>query len=250
MPDVTILPISYSYNQDFKSDFNHKKWRLSVTILLNEVAIKSFKKPKWDGHVRLYADADYVFDVAKHDDVYGNVIDALEGKIPGLSFEVRDGLWMAIYRNTPATLYMDGFPVDHMLLSTYSLSNFDKIEVLKMNPVGGWFHGGGAVHFYTKRGQKNVYAPTDAIGMKSAKIYGYSVIRKFYEPQYESEIPPIQKTDFRGTLYWNPILRTDSTGVANASFYNSDQTGDVDIVVEGVTSDGKLCRGVGKYKVK
>jgi hypothetical protein len=248
-PEVTILPITHF--QEVKSELSSKKWRLSDTILLSEVKVKSFKKPKWDGHVRLYADADYVFDVAKQDDVYGNIYEMMDGRIPGLRMEYNEGIgnWSFYYRGSPATAYLDGFPVDYMLLSTYPASSFDKIELLKMNPLGGWMRGGGAIHFYTKRGEKFVNYPTDAVGMKSAKIFGYSVIRKFYAPQYESQIPPDRKTDFRGTLFWDPILRTDSTGVANVSFYNSDQTGDVDIVVEGVTADGKLCRGVGKYKV-
>jgi hypothetical protein len=247
-PEVTILPITHF--QEVKSELSHKKWRLSDTILLSEVNVRSFKKPVWDGHVRMYADADYVFDVAKQDDVYGNIFEMMDGRIPGLRLEFNEGgIYSFYYRGSPATLYLDGFPVDYMLLSTYPASSFDKIELLKFNPLGGWMRGGGAIHFYTKRGQKYVNSPLDAVGMKSAKIYGYSVIRQFYAPKYESQIQPERKTDFRGTLYWNPILRTDSTGVANVSFYNSDQTGDVDIVVEGVTKDGKLCRGVGKYKV-
>ena len=58
------------------------------------------------------------------------------------------------------------------------------------------------------------------------------------------------KNDFRSTIYWNPIVRTDSTGVAQVSFFNSDETGNVQIVVEGITADGKLCRGLGSYMVK
>lgn len=50
--------------------------------------------------------------------------------------------------------------------------------------------------------------------------------------------------------YWNPVVRTDSTGVAITVFYNSDEPGNIKIVVEGVTADGKLCRGIGNYSVK
>jgi len=39
-------------------------------------------------------------------------------------------------------------------------------------------------------------------------------------------------------------------GLANVAFYNSDQAGDVQVVVEGVTANGKLCRGLCKYKVR
>jgi hypothetical protein len=43
---------------------------------------------------------------------------------------------------------------------------------------------------------------------------------------------------------------TDSTGVAIESFFQSDEAGEMKIVVEGVTKDGRLCRGVSSYKVK
>jgi len=39
-------------------------------------------------------------------------------------------------------------------------------------------------------------------------------------------------------------------GVAIETFYQSDETGEMKIVVEGVTKDGKLCRGIGNYNVK
>jgi hypothetical protein len=86
--------------------------------------------------------------------------------------------------------------------------------------------------------------------MKSSTIIGYSVIRKFYSPKYETQQQSQINDDFRNTLYWNPVVRTDSAGLAQVSFYNSDQAGDVIIVAEGIDANGKLCRGTGQYKVK
>jgi len=51
-------------------------------------------------------------------------------------------------------------------------------------------------------------------------------------------------------LYWNPVVRTDSTGLAQVSFFNSDETGNMQVVVEGITVNGKLCRGLSTYVVK
>jgi uncharacterized protein YfaS (alpha-2-macroglobulin family) len=90
----------------------------------------------------------------------------------------------------------------------------------------------------------------DEIGMKNTKLIGYSVIRKFYSPVYENPEKPAEKPDSRSTLYWNPIVRTDSTGMAHVAFYNSDDTGDMHVIIEGITGDGKLCRGTGTYSVK
>jgi hypothetical protein len=90
----------------------------------------------------------------------------------------------------------------------------------------------------------------DGAGMKSSEIIGYSVIRKFYSPVYESQQPTEIKNDFRSTIYWNPVVQTDSTGVAKVSFFNSDESGNMQIVVEGITVNGKLCRGLSMYSVK
>jgi len=57
------------------------------------------------------------------------------------------------------------------------------------------------------------------------------------------------KDDFRNILYWNHNIRTNSTGISKIDFYNSNQTGEVQVVVEGMTRDGKLCPGLCKYNV-
>jgi hypothetical protein len=245
-PPSNFLPLAYQYNQEntestVKSllaeneEIITRKWKLSDTILLNNVNVVAYKKKKGDGNNRMYVDPDYVYDAAKHDQVYGNIIESLE-----------NDAYMMRYIN--AQYYLDGVPVDPDFIASLPVSIIDKVEVVK---IGAFMAGGGpGVFFYLKRGERQKLETKDAVGMLSGKILGYSVSRKFYSPNYETPLPEETKKDFRSTLYWNPIVQTDTTGVANVSFYNSDQTGDVDIVVEGVTADGKLCRGVGKYKVE
>ena len=245
-PKASFVPTNYQYVKEnpvntaeylgeVNSELINRKWHLSDTILLNNVNVVAYKKKKGDGNNRMYVDPDYVYDVSKHDQVYGNIIENLE-----------NDAYMMRYSN--AQFYLDGVPVDREFIASMPVGIFDKVEVVK---IGGFMKGGGpGVFFYLKRGMKQQYTHADAIGMKSSMVIGYSVIRKFYSPQYTSRPKTNEKEDFRSTLYWNPIVRTDSTGVANVSFYNSDQTGDVQVVVEGITADGKLCRGLGKYKVK
>jgi hypothetical protein len=245
-PPATFLPVAYQYQNenpvstmkqlvDENEELITRKWHLSDTIVLSNVNVVAYKKRKGDGNNRMYVDPDYVYDVTKHDNVHGNIIDNLEN----------DAYMM---RYSGAQFYLDGVPVDREFIASMPVGIFDKVEVVK---IGGYMvNGGPGVFFYLKRGERQKYETKDAVGMKSGKVMGYSMIRKFYSPNYETPLPEVTKNDFRNTLYWNPILRTDSTGVANVSFYNSDQTGEVDIVVEGVTADGKLCRGVGKYRVK
>jgi hypothetical protein len=57
--------------------------------------------------------------------------------------------------------------------------------------------------------------------------------REFYQPVYENN--NIKIPDNRTTLYWNPIVKTDSTGTARLSFYNSDLKGKALIRISGVS---------------
>jgi hypothetical protein len=57
--------------------------------------------------------------------------------------------------------------------------------------------------------------------------------REFYKPDYENNNSKIP--DNRTTIYWNPEIKTDSTGKAKVSFYNSDLKGEAVIRISGVS---------------
>ncbi len=57
--------------------------------------------------------------------------------------------------------------------------------------------------------------------------------REFYQPDYENK--NIQTSDNRTTIYWNPEVKTDSSGTAHVSFYNSDLRGKALIRISGVS---------------
>ena len=127
---------------------------------------------------------------------------------------------------------------------------FDKVEYVRMGITAGINYSGGILFFYTKRGMKNEKpAYIKPQGMESLQVIGYTVSRKFYTPYYDSLEETVKKEDLRNTIWWNPLVNTDSTGVAIETFYQSDETGEMKIVVEGVTEDGRLCRGVSGYRV-
>lgn len=250
-PETTILPLTYQYSKDNSSntvtslseltpELLSRKWHLSDTIMLGDINVIARKKKKNnDGHVRPYVDADYVIDVTKMDDVYGNILETLEMNSP----------MFRNYRDHDAKFFFDGFPDGSGWLAGMPVSWFDKIEFVRMAPIPGKGFG-RAIYFYTKRGAPNE-KPEIASGVTATKLIGYSVMRNFYSPDYDSsEDQNVDKKNYRSTLYWNPVVETDEDGTSWVSFYNSDQTGEVQVVVEGVTREGKLCRGVRSYQVK
>ena len=68
-------------------------------------------------------------------------------------------------------------------------------------------------------------------------VEGLSKPLEFRSPDYSvksnTRIP-----DFRSTLYWNASLKTNALGKASFSFYASDDSGPLEIKIEGITSEG------------
>ena len=247
-PKPSFLPVNYKYNNEneikttyylseVNSELIDKKWRLSDTILLGDINILAKERKEETIHLRPYLDADYIFEVEKYENIYYDILEMME---------TNSGYMRRFLEKSPQ-YFLDGVLVEIDFIKGIPASWFETVEAVKLAPGRTGMVPG--IFFYTKRGEtqkKNL----DGAGMKSGEIVGYSVVRQFYSPVYESPQPVEMRDDFRSTIYWNPIVQTDSTGVAQVSFFNSDETGNVQIVVEGITADGKLCRGLFDYIVK
>jgi len=49
----------------------------------------------------------------------------------------------------------------------------------------------------------------------------------------------LNRPDFRSTIYWHPIIKTDSQGKANIEVYSSDDVGELQIRIDGLTYGGR-----------
>lgn len=249
-PETDILPLNYQYNMGSQSttiiflselspEMRNKKWHLSDTILLGDINVVTRKKKKeYDGLTRPYLEADYIIDATLYENSYSEITETLE----------MNSALFRMFMNREPRAFLDGSPDVTGAIGSMPASWIDKVELVRMAPIPGAGFG-PAVFFWTKRGAPNKI-PKFASGISTTKLVGYSVIRNFYSPVYDgSEDVENLKGDLRSTLYWNPVIETDEDGVSWVSFYNSDQTGEVKVVVEGVTKTGKLCLGVYKYVV-
>ncbi|MBQ7791009.1 MAG: hypothetical protein IJ377_01800 [Rikenellaceae bacterium] len=66
---------------------------------------------------------------------------------------------------------------------------------------------------------------------------GYKQAVEYYQPKYEVPNQP----DLRTTVAWVPAVQFDEEGRATIEFYTADRTIDYDVVVEGITDDGRPC---------
>ncbi|HCE56540.1 MAG TPA: hypothetical protein DER09_01785 [Prolixibacteraceae bacterium] len=260
-PESKYLPELTEYNTDkpfetvtylseTQSDLMKRKWSLADTILIGDINVMARKKEQTTELSRPYLEADFVYDLAKQKSEPGNIYDAVEGKIPGVIYDHEKEIFYA--RGDVLKIYMDGIEVNSEIpIKDLSSQMFDKVEYVRSGIFAGINYRGGILFFYTKRGMKNFNrTPVKPLGMEGVRVIGYSITRKFFTPVYDTPEQMDKKEDFRSTIYWNPVVMTDSTGIAIEEFYQSDETGDMKIVVEGVTADGKLCRGVSAYHVK
>ncbi len=256
-PKTSILPVVYLYHKESPSqtvtyfseispELLNRKWRLSDTILLQELNVVAKKRDEY-GYVRPYVGAEIVIDVKKMKDPRRE-FDQLFYSSAAVRkmFEVDE---LNPYKYRPkGDVYINGVP-DIVGFPPPPLEFIDKIEYIEKYPRPGGYPG-PAIFFWTIKGKLNLGLNVEPAGMFPVELKGYTLTRNFYSPVYDgSENQEEKKEDYRSTLYWTPVIETNLNGEAQVSFYNSDQAGEVKIVVEGVTIDGELCRGTASYNV-
>ncbi len=232
-----------------------------------------------DGHFRLYDMADQVIEIPEKEASFGNIIDYMVGKVPGLDVNGNEvtlrGTTNVTGSSAPLFL-VDGIPVSSNRLIAMSkgmgqneennfgestsgtvqkvksipIGDIDKVEILK-SPQNLAFFGvegaNGVIAIYTRRGRSET--ADVAKGMLEKKIAGYSTYQKFYSPQYFPEAEKQESPDFRTTLFWEPELLLEN-GKENITFFTSDQPGRYKVTVEGISESGRICYGTSWIEVR
>lgn len=147
-------------------------------------------------------------------------------------------------------ILVDGFEITSDMLDTYMPEDVEEIEIVKgaQTTILGPSAISGAILITMKKGAKHS-RPLDIDNVKFITPLGYQVTKEFYSPRYETEEQQKQRTiDTRTTVYWNPDVSISNDGKGEISFYTSDSSTDYSVVVEGITSDGKLVYG--RFKIR
>ena len=171
------------------------------------------------------------------------LFDYLQGNLIGVNVSGGPIDYSLSYRNTgisdggiPMTIYLDEFEVEPFTVATLSVSD---VALIKLYPNSAITGPGGALAIYTKR--RAGIPVTRNVPLKEFQIEGFSPTKEFFSPNYSDSTNMDIASDKRTTLYWNPFLVTNSSNNAiNFSFYNSDNTNQYKVVVQGILADGKL----------
>ena len=182
-------------------------------------------------------------------------------------FRGMDGNLYAKVNNGEMTLVViDGIPVmsyEYPLIPSIpptEVSSFEVIEYAKnfsslyckVFPQGcrnapAW---GNVIAIYTY-GKKGLYGANRAVGIIKASVPVFSAPREFYEPKYETLKPEDWfKPDLRALVHWQPELAVDSLGKASTTFYNADNIGKMEVVIEAISDKGEIGYQEMEYNVE
>ncbi len=167
---------------------------------------------------------------------YLNVV----GSFPNYSVQYRGTMSLAggaVYM----TLFLDEMQTDAATIATIPMKDFAMVKIMSTGFVGSAGGGlGGALAFYTKKhedgGGANNYS-----NLNSIKVPGFSSVKNFTAPEYGNISDPFNRKDNRTTLYWNPnVTLNEDNPKAKIVFYNPDTVKKYKIIVQGISSDGRL----------
>jgi hypothetical protein len=109
---------------------------------------------------------------------------------------------------------------------------------------------GDVIAIYTY-GRQGIYGANQPVGIVKAAVPVFSAPREFYAPKYENIKPEDWfKPDLRALVHWEPKLMADSSGKTCATFYNADNIGEMQVVVEAISGKGEIGYQEIVYNVK
>jgi hypothetical protein len=204
--------------------------------ILDEVTISAIKKNQTPIFYGI-PDNSYVPDesVATFTDIF----DLISQKIPGvISYD--DSVRFMRFDGEPLFL-LNGNTAFKTEIDFIQPSDVEKIDAIK-GAQATLFYGNeaanGIIAVYTKPDAKNSYEKGGFHSIKK-EIDGFYTARVFYAPNPEQAQTELDnRADVRNTLYWNPYVHPDKTGIANMSYFNTKVETKVKVALEGITAAG------------
>lgn len=177
-----------------------------------------------------------------------SIIDFLAYNYPGLTISTDSNGNRILLSTRTTSMSGPSQPlvyVDHMRWEStaqldmygYTVMDVENIAFLRGNEGAIYQSLNGVILITTRRGREIQSQQRTNV----QKIYptGYQTKVKFYSPKYSTYMEKMApQKDYRNTLYWNPCVKTDSSGNGNFSFYTDDKINTLNVRIEGLLLDG------------
>lgn len=212
-------------------------------VYLDEITVTADRKPVRKSVYYSQADNSITEDVI--DRFHPSDIRMLLMQLPGVMVS---GSKVSIRGQGDPLLVVDGVTMDISDLDMVNVYDVAQVDVLKNaanTAIFGSRGGNGVIVIFTKEGKAS-FQPKP-FHIKTILPLGYQSAAAFYAPKYDTpEALNYTNPDLRTTIHWEPNVQTDSTGVAPFSFYTADSKTSYSVIIEGITSDGKIIHHEGK----
>ena len=147
---------------------------------------------------------------------------------------------------------IDGFRVNDIDIATLNIKAVDAVDVFRnINAGATWGAlGAGQITINITTG----FDDSDDFPQNNYFVInplGFQVPVEFYSPKYDTpESKYFDIPDYRTTIFWKPDITIKESGEASFEFYTSDSPTTYSVVVEGISTDGKIIRHVDKIMVR
>ncbi|MBQ7856364.1 MAG: hypothetical protein IJ348_04545 [Alistipes sp.] len=140
-------------------------------------------------------------------------------------------------------LYVNGNISDINFIDSYETKYIERLSFVdgKSAYMLGLSAPAGAILMEVS--QEGLYNTVSSDAMARVVVRACQKPAAFYKPKYPTFDDRLSSVrDMRSTIAWEPVIRTNEAGLATISFYTADRSGTYDVVVEGITDEGELCR--------
>jgi len=136
---------------------------------------------------------------------------------------------------------VNGTPADIGVLDMYAMDNITRLAYVEAKDAVGLSANSRFGVIILEVRDVNRTTSTGNRSIANVLVAGYCKPAEFYAPSYDTPSTS-NKKDLRTTIAWNPDLRSGKEGMATMSFWTADRRNDYNVVIEGITDEGELCR--------
>ena len=143
-----------------------------------------------------------------------------------------------MYNELPPTILFDGVPIFNVnKLFSFDPLKIKNIDIVAQTNLKGSLINNGIVSYHTYKGDLAGFQIDENALL--IEYEGAQYNRKFYAPKY-SNSSLNSYPDFRNVLLWQPTIALNEDIGKEIQFYTSDIPGKYAILIQGISSDGKL----------
>ena len=253
-----------------------KAFRLSTDVtILDEFVVEDYKiTPQRTEVAEKYGKPQDVIDgdemVEKEEKWMYGLYSLLQSKYDDkiIVYRVGNDLYARVRGGGLTLVIVDGKPLQYdyynqlAFLQPSDLSSVDIIKGAKnfidvaritfpKVPPGLLPAAGSLIAIYTKAGKGFFGMTRKAKGINHHYVSGFSPMKIYQSLSHENTDEQTRlKPDLRSVLHWEPGLTLNASGKAELTFYNSDVTGKVLVILEAVDKNGKVIYEELTYEVK